>query len=481
MQYYDKNYYPTPKELISKMVDHIPADDLRNMVILEPSAGMGAIADFLKYKVKSVDCIEINDHMAASLKGKGYNVVHNDFLTFSGAKNYDCIIMNPPFDAGADHFLKAWDILRDGHLICLLNAETLKNAYSQKREKLNKLIELHGGTVEFLQDEFTQADRKTKVETALVKICKKADTLHQFSFKSDGNTGAADDIDLTSEENSLYRADFITAHCDAYSAAVRSTQDLFTAMKRLDLYASAFMSKNERQKAIAAFFEEATTKGFTSAHNGFVDTLQAASWNVIFQKTNAQKMATTKVRNDFEQWRKDQGGVDMNEANVMLFFEMLFSQKDVIRAKCIEEAFDLITHYSEKNRQNFDDAWKTNSHYMVGKKFILWGVNGWGILDWKRAERLDDIDRALCMVSGKSYDEITKTSSAIRDWLRDKSAYRGTSIQSEFFKITVYKKGTLHFQFLDDDLRMRFNRAACSARGWQLPEAETFNRRAKRK
>jgi predicted RNA methylase len=477
--YFNKNYYPTPAELIKKMVDHIPAEELKQMTVLEPSAGMGAIADFLKYKVRSIDCIEIDDNMAATLKGKQYKVVHNDFLSFSGAKNYDAIIMNPPFDAGANHLLKAIEIMRHGHIVCLLNAETLKNQYSQTRQRLAFLIEHHGGAVEYLDGAFAAADRKTGVEVALVKIYKKSQTLHAFSFQK-SEQEEVKEVDLTSDENGLYRADFIAAHCDSYNGAAKATENLFRSIKQLDLFASVFMNKRERTEVMTRFFDTAIERGFTEAHNGFIDTLQQAAWTLIFQKTKAQSMTTTNVRQDFEKWRKEQGGVDMNEANVTLFFEMLFSQKDVIRAKCIEEAFELITRYSDKNRQCFDATWKTNSHYMVGKKFILWGVDMYGLLDWKRAERFDDIDRALCMVSGRSYENIKRASEAVRSNLRGNG--NGTNVvESEFFKITIYKKGTLHFEFLSDDTRMQFNRAACAARGWQLPEAEQFKGRAKRK
>lgn len=39
-----------------------------------------------------------------------------------------------------------------------------------------------------------------------------------------------------------------------------------------------------------------------------------------------------------------------------------------------------------------------------------------------------------------------------------------------FFRIKGFKKGTMHFEFLDDKLWEKFNRLAAEAKGWRLPK-----------
>ena len=59
-------------------------------------------------------------------------------MTFYTYKHYDLIIMNPPFDNGDKHLLKAIDLQKNGGaIICLLNAETLKNPYSKYKKRFN--------------------------------------------------------------------------------------------------------------------------------------------------------------------------------------------------------------------------------------------------------------------------------------------------------------------------------------------------------
>ena len=138
-----KNFYPTPKNLIKKMTDKIVK--IKNISILEPSAGRGDIIEYiqenkfeiLKYykseNIREIDCVEKNENLQKILMGKNFRIVGDDFLTFNTYKSYDLIIMNPPFDNGDKHLLKAISLFEKsggGQIICLLNAETLRNPYS---------------------------------------------------------------------------------------------------------------------------------------------------------------------------------------------------------------------------------------------------------------------------------------------------------------------------------------------------------------
>lgn len=74
---------------------------------------MGDIADYIRDAGRNcnsfltVDCIEIDPELRNILKGKNHHVVHDDFLTFHTYKQYDLIVMNPPFSEGDKHLLKS--------------------------------------------------------------------------------------------------------------------------------------------------------------------------------------------------------------------------------------------------------------------------------------------------------------------------------------------------------------------------------------
>ncbi len=167
-------YYPIPAALSQKAWAMFK--NTRFVRILEPSAGGGHL---LKAKPSEhgqrlpIDCIEIDIHKHSTLRDAGFNVVGMDFLQFQSGSVYSHIIMNPPFADGVHHVLKAWEILFDGEIVAIINAETLKNPYSKERQHLLRLIAQHG-EVEFLSEMFAgdDAERKTPVEIALVWLQK---------------------------------------------------------------------------------------------------------------------------------------------------------------------------------------------------------------------------------------------------------------------------------------------------------------------
>ena len=134
-----KEFYPTPKELLGKIFKDVTWWKVK--YVLEPSAGMGDIADYIKEAANSqdysldIDCVEIEPEFREILKGKGYPVVHDNFLTFHTYKQYDLIVMNPPFSEGDKHLMKALNLMRHGgDIICILNAETVRNPYTNIRK-----------------------------------------------------------------------------------------------------------------------------------------------------------------------------------------------------------------------------------------------------------------------------------------------------------------------------------------------------------
>lgn len=194
---FGEQFFPTPPHIIEKMIEpylkpggYRYGNVDRTLTILEPSAGKGDILDYIFNKYPnsknniSVYSIECDQNLKYILQEKGYNVIADDFLTYHGDYFFDLILMNPPFSNGDEHILKAWDILEQGDLCCLLNEETVKNPYSEKRKHLVSLIAAHG-SVEWLGPCFSDAERKTNVNVAMVRLKKEAKKRKlDFEFES---------------------------------------------------------------------------------------------------------------------------------------------------------------------------------------------------------------------------------------------------------------------------------------------------------
>ena len=167
-------FYPTPDSLLEKVLDGV---DFRKIgTVLEPSAGKGNIVSYVLKKAEggpyynrhlAVDCIEKDETLQKTLTGSDCRLVHDDFLTYQTFKTYDMIIMNPPFSEGDKHLSKAMDMQEKtgGDVICILNAETIRNPYTNLRKTLVRRLDEAGAVINFMKQEFTSAERTTNVES----------------------------------------------------------------------------------------------------------------------------------------------------------------------------------------------------------------------------------------------------------------------------------------------------------------------------
>lgn len=107
-------FYPTTGELAAQLLDE--ADIREGETCLEPSAGMGGLADLMP-KAQTT-CVEISPLHCRVLEAKGHNVIETDFLQWAQetAQRFDVVVMNPPFSAGraVAHLKAAAALVKNG-------------------------------------------------------------------------------------------------------------------------------------------------------------------------------------------------------------------------------------------------------------------------------------------------------------------------------------------------------------------------------
>jgi hypothetical protein len=113
----DTGFFPTPPAVVTMLLDELGAD-LTGLVMLEPSAGKGAIAIPAAERGATVDCIELVPSYAQAIgeSGRVRDVTCGDFLAIDPRAVYDAVVMNPPFSRGieTDHVMRAIQWIRPG-------------------------------------------------------------------------------------------------------------------------------------------------------------------------------------------------------------------------------------------------------------------------------------------------------------------------------------------------------------------------------
>ncbi|MEM6268350.1 MAG: hypothetical protein AAF998_02880 [Bacteroidota bacterium] len=174
-------FFPTPRPLAEQVVDLAGIED--GMRVLEPSAGMGNLAEVVRdrHPGAKLEVLEIVPDLAELLRVKGFEVVGSDFLSHTGS--YDRIVMNPPFERSqdAEHVRHAFDLLGPGGRLVAIMGEGVFFRKQRKDADFRDWLDEVGADNEKLpEDSFKGAFRSTGVRTRLVWIDKPGQTAMAF-------------------------------------------------------------------------------------------------------------------------------------------------------------------------------------------------------------------------------------------------------------------------------------------------------------
>lgn len=490
----NRDFYPTPQNLIDKMLCDIDFSMIKS--ILEPSAGNGNIVEGLKKKEEThnkyygykeykfdIDCIEIDQNLQHILKGKDYRVVHNDFLTYETWKEYDAIIMNPPFSNGCKHLLKALEMQsrNGGIVICLLNAETLKNPCTKERLDLQRKLTEYNAKVEFIQDAFLEAERKTGVEIALIKVQLPEVKRESFIIEGLRKTQAKKGFEET-ENTQLIDSDFFKGIVNQYQLEVEAGIKLIKEYYAMQPFILSQFGKDEKtgetiQKGGCIISMKVSKDGLSV--NEYIKAVRGKYWTALFKNEKFIGQLTNNLKQDFYNKVEELSNYDFSLYNIYQL--KVDIQKKVVSGieKTIIALFDELSNqysYLDETSKNihYYNGWKTNQSWIINKKVVI-PLNGYHDLNfsWGRfrptrgdvIRKLQDIEKCFNYLDGGLTEAVD-----LEESLKFAEEFGETkNIQLKYFTVTFYKKGTCHITFNNDELLKKFNIFGSQHKGWLPP------------
>lgn len=459
---FSRDFYPTPPQVIEQMCASL---DLVGKTILEPSAGSGNIVSWLQQAGANVLACEIHPDLAKIVAAK-CRFLKNDFFSVqeSDVSHVDFIIMNPPFSADENHILHAWNVAPPGcEIISLCNMNTIENLRYTSREKLSEIITGNGFS-QNMGPVFSSAEHKTDVPVGLVHLYKPRVNGKEF----DGYFDTFDDADNDNQQNGLMSYNEVRNIVNRYVGAVKMFDSVIEKSSEINkLMAPINDSLNISFGAFYCdrrYFSEIT-------RDVFKNELQKSAWKSVFNKFNMRKYVTQSVISELNAFVEKQSNVPFTMSNVYKMIEMIIGTHRDRMDRILVHAFDEICSHSADN-STAGEKWKTNSNYKVNLRFIIpymTRYENWHrdtthiLLDYSAKERIDDIIKALCYLTGTPYENIGRLSE-IEDITR-----WGEWAHWAFFRVRGYKKGTMHFEFVDEKVWELFNRRVAEIKGWQIP------------
>lgn len=485
-----KEYYPTPDDLIDKMISKVDFKYVENF--LEPSAGDGRVADkiqekYSKYywrqeKKASIDCVEKDKNLRYILSGKGYHVVGDDFLTFNTYKLYDAQIMNPPYSNGDQHLLKALEMQKyGGQIVCLLNAQTLKNPNSCSRQELLQKLKMYNADIEYITGAFETAERKTDVEIAMVYVNIPYTTKNSIILENLKKTQPAV-THIPEEFANLAKKDILPSLVDQFNLEVRTGTQLIDEFNSLSpMLLDAFPVKDNKTGKMKNAGGEILSLNIGKEYatiNSFLEEVRYKYWYTLLQTEKFRNLFTENLRQEYMSKINELKNYDFSLSNIYQILINVNSSMMKSLDETILSLFDELSYQHSCDKAgniHYYNGWKTNKSYIINKKVIM-PINGWDDI-WNKwnysyyniISRLRDVEKIFCYLDpskGTASDNIPEIEQVLKEADNNQQS---SKIHTQYFDITFYKKGTAHIEFTNHELLKKFNIFGSQHKGWLPP------------
>lgn len=514
----NKNFYPTPNEVIETMI--LAVDNLSTMKInaelfssyskfngtmLEPSAGKGNIADYIlaKYCNKNsvIDVMEIDSHLQAILLNKQHKLIHDDFLSYNYVTNYDVMMINPPFDNGEKHLLKAISLaskqIKPCFVSCLLNTETLDNPYTSTRKELVNIIEtavqMSNGTVKELGNVFSSSERNTDVNVTLVTLYIEPEYMNTavnlneefWANTAKSNEPTSTDIVIRDEMQEVgFKEDEILSAIATYHDVKNKIMAVYQAQKIANTafnYCESNVNLLGIEKEKSYIFSQLNYSYPERELEEKLNRIKHEFWNIILKSNTFRKLLTESAMQDLQNTIGNISSMEITEFSVNYLLTALGQNYANMMNLSVVNFFDKVTRYSYAEYSNniyLYNGWKTNKPHAINKKIILPAVNtymssyplsSWvtkdNSIDYLLRNFLSDMDKMAEIISpnkATGYETIGKA-----------------TFENNFFLVKLYKKGTIHITFKDNDVLTKLNYLGAKNKNWLPTDEEMKTNSAK--
>lgn len=405
----------------------------------------------------------------------GIHIVHDDFLTYTNYKQYNLIVMNPPFSEGDKHLLKALKMQHGGgQIVCLLNAETIRNPYTAMRKHLVSELDKYDADIEYISNAFDDAERRADVDVALVYVNipynDEGESIFDRLAKSEQYEEPVFD-----ECTQLEVTDFIQAIINRYRIEIQSGLKLIKEYRKMMPHLWNCINPDSRHTYDRPIIALTDGDNHEMTVNRYVRSVRKKYWTALLTNEKFIGRLTGKLQQEYREKVNSFAQYDFSMFNITTLLAEINSQIKCGIEEEITKMYDRLTeehaYYPEcqKNRHLYD-GWKTNKAWKIDKKSILPCYGVFSSYDnkprtYEAMTVLSDIERILNFFDGNITADIDLGNQLEYNFRNDNVK----NIQCKFFNVTFYKKGTVHITFTCPELIDRFNIYAAQNRKWLPP------------
>lgn len=425
---------------------------------------------FREYKSKyhnsnlDVTCVEIDENLCAILKQNKhrFKVINADFLTWCSFDRFDTVLMNPPFADGDKHLLRVLSLMEQGgQICCILNAETIRNPYSNTRQLLVQKLTEYNAEIEYVENAFKNAEIQADVDVALIYINIPDKVISEDIARNfvKGDVYEKEYKELS--DTQLYAGDSISLLLEQFALEARyglKIIDTFNAMKQY-----IPVDKDCNQQLIKLVVLSCGEDNISQA-NQYIRQLRQKYWELVFQTNEISRLLTDGARAKYQCEIRRFRDYDFTVSNIkQLQIELSQSLNSNVN-EAIINLYDMFTYrYAKENPTNVHlfNGWHTNKGFKVNPKKVivpLYFYNSYGYDMYKARDFLTEVEKVFTYLDGGKKDG--KTVEQLWNWSQGFTTDR---LEFKYFDVELKKKGTVHIYWKDYNLVKKLTIIGCKA------------------
>lgn len=467
---FDQDFYPTPLSVIEYM---LMGEDICGKRILEPSAGSGNIVNYLKDNgAKEVLACEKVPQLRRMLSGT-CTLIADDFLSVGSSmvNGVDLVVMNPPFSDVINHIRHAYDIAPNGCRIISLCPNTAFKGWSKEQCAFIEFVNNRGSRENIGAAFKVGAERATDCEVSIVRLYKTGEGAEEF----DGYFFSEDE-EPRNNADGVVRYDAVRSLVNKVKCAIEKYDEVMRISDEINELCSFRMNigdKEKRKDCAITFGAKWKSKDNDVAitRDVFKKQVQKDAWVFVFSLLNMEKYATSKLLNSINLFVEQQENTPFTMKNIYKMLDIVLQTNEQRMNDCVVEAFDLICSFCDENIEN-PEGWKTNSGSMINRRFIVPACTSYDnrfptdyvdIRYGTHIDKLSDVMKALDYLTGREPSHKV----SLYGLRQQKIPWGEWRQYNDYFRVRGYKKGTMHFEFIDESVWEKFNATVANIKGWR--------------
>lgn len=308
------------------------------------------------------------------------HIVHDDFHTFQSRKHYDLIAMNPPFADGDAHLLKAIEIQRrsGGMIRCILNAETIRNPYTNRRRFLVRKLQELEAEIKYVEGAFSDSERRTDVEVALITVNIPAPKRESTIFDRLRRAAEVDEP-TPNDVTEMTVADFMGQIVSRFNVEVDAGIELIREYEAMKPYImDSFNGDKYSYTTMTLCVGEPgrLSRGTTPSVNEYLRLVRTKYWEALFSNKEFVGKLTSNLREEYMKKVSAMADFDFTLFNIQQIAEQMNAEMGKGIQETIVALFDKFTQehswYPECAKNiHYYNGWKTNKVHKINSKVII--------------------------------------------------------------------------------------------------------------